>query len=62
MFFALAFFSRTEKRYLIVSDVQLILVEPSPRKIGWGTVTFAGLLQVIFCAHFTKPFYVEFTS
>ncbi|VDD76262.1 unnamed protein product [Mesocestoides corti] len=36
---------RTEKRYLIISDVQFILVEPSPRKIGWGTVTFAGLLQ-----------------
>ncbi|KAM3181423.1 hypothetical protein ACTXT7_014410 [Hymenolepis weldensis] len=36
---------RTEKRYLIISDVQIIFLEPSPRKIGWGAVTFAGFLQ-----------------
>nr|VZI25794.1 unnamed protein product [Spirometra erinaceieuropaei] len=34
-----------EKRYLIVTDSQLLLVEPSPKPIGWGSVTFAGLLQ-----------------
>ncbi|KAM7542081.1 hypothetical protein Aperf_G00000002931 [Anoplocephala perfoliata] len=36
---------RSEKRYLIISDVQIILVEPGPHKIGWGIVTFSGFLQ-----------------
>ena len=36
---------RTENRYIIISDVQIILVEPSPHKIGWGVVTFSSLIQ-----------------
>nr|CDS30310.2 protein clec16a [Hymenolepis microstoma] len=36
---------RTEKRYLLISDVQIIFLEPSPRKIGFGVVTFTAYLQ-----------------
>ncbi|VDO07768.1 unnamed protein product [Rodentolepis nana] len=36
---------RTEKRYLLISDVQIIFLEPSPRKMGFGVVTFTAYLQ-----------------
>ncbi len=37
----------TEKlrRFLVVDSFQLILVEPSNKRMGWGVVKFVGFLQ-----------------
>jgi hypothetical protein len=34
------------RRYLAIDAVQLIVVEPHPRKLGWGVAKFVGFLQV----------------
>ncbi|VDK22874.1 unnamed protein product [Taenia asiatica] len=36
---------RPEKRYLIITEVQIISIIPSHRKIGFGIVAFCGLIQ-----------------
>ncbi|CDI96806.1 protein clec16a [Echinococcus multilocularis] len=36
---------RSEKRYLIITDVQFISIIPSHRKMGFGIVAFCGLIQ-----------------
>jgi hypothetical protein len=42
--------SRSNKRFLVVSPLQLILVEPDTSNLGWGIVRFVAFLQVIeFC-------------
>ncbi|CRK93025.1 CLUMA_CG006566, isoform A [Clunio marinus] len=33
------------RRFLVIDILQLILVEPDPRKLGWGIAKFVGLLQ-----------------
>ncbi len=38
--------SRKERRFLVIDILQLILVEPDSKKLGWGIVKFVGLLQV----------------
>ncbi|CAG7730743.1 unnamed protein product [Allacma fusca] len=35
------------RRFLVIDIVQLILVEPSPKRMGWGVVKFVGFLQDI---------------
>jgi hypothetical protein len=40
------FFSRKERRFLVIDVLQLILVEPDSRRLGWGVVKFVGFLQV----------------
>lgn len=42
----LVYFSKRERRFLVIDVLQLILVEPDNRKLGWGIVKFVGLLQV----------------
>ena len=36
------------RRFLVIDPVQLILVEPDSKRLGWGVATFVGFLQVIF--------------
>jgi hypothetical protein len=38
-------YSRKERRFLVIDILQLILVEPDSKKLGWGIVKFVGLLQ-----------------
>lgn len=33
------------RRFLVIDILQLILVEPDPRKLGWGIAKFVGFLQ-----------------
>jgi len=33
------------RRFLVIDVLQLILVEPDPRKLGWGISKFVGFLQ-----------------
>lgn len=33
------------RRFLVIDVLQLILVEPDPRKLGWGIAKFVGFLQ-----------------
>ena len=35
-----------ERRFLVIDSIQLILVEPDTKRLGWGVVKFAGFLQV----------------
>lgn len=35
------------QRFLAVDVYQMSLVEPESKRLGWGVVKFAGLLQVI---------------
>ena len=35
------------RRFLVIDVIQLILVEPTPRKLGWGVAKFVGFLQDI---------------
>ena len=35
------------RRFLVIDPVQLILVEPDSKRLGWGVATFVGFLQVI---------------
>ncbi|ELU12250.1 hypothetical protein CAPTEDRAFT_114708 [Capitella teleta] len=37
--------NRRERRFLVIDVLQLILVEPDSRRLGWGVVKFVGLLQ-----------------
>ncbi len=37
---------RKERRFLVIDVLQLILVEPDTRRLGWGVVKFVGFLQV----------------
>lgn len=39
-------YSRKERRFLVIDVIQLILVEPDTRRLGWGVVKFVGFLQV----------------
>nr|CAD7198519.1 unnamed protein product [Timema douglasi] len=34
------------RRFLVIDIIQLILVEPDTRRLGWGVAKFVGLLQV----------------
>ncbi|KAK7111440.1 protein CLEC16A-like isoform X2 [Littorina saxatilis] len=36
---------RQERRFLVIDPVQLILVEPDAKRLGWGVVRFVGFLQ-----------------
>ena len=38
---------RRERRFLVSDVLQLILVEPDTKRLGWGVVRFVGFLQVI---------------
>ena len=38
--------SKKERRFLVIDVLQLILVEPDGRRLGWGVVKFVGFLQV----------------
>ncbi|ESO85022.1 hypothetical protein LOTGIDRAFT_196246, partial [Lottia gigantea] len=38
---------RQERRFLVIDPVQLILVEPDTKRLGWGVVRFVGFLQDI---------------
>lgn len=34
------------RRFLVIDPIQLILVEPDSRRLGWGVAKFVGFLQV----------------
>lgn len=34
------------RRFLVIDVIQLILVEPDTRRLGWGVAKFVGFLQV----------------
>jgi protein CLEC16A len=36
------------RRFLVIDVLQLILVEPDTRRLGWGVAKFVGFLQVIY--------------
>ncbi|CAC5424104.1 CLEC16A [Mytilus coruscus] len=36
---------KMERRFLVIDSIQLILVEPDTKRLGWGVVRFAGFLQ-----------------
>ncbi|BFZ02816.1 hypothetical protein BsWGS_05855 [Bradybaena similaris] len=36
---------KQERRFLVIDPVQLILVEPDSKRLGWGVVKFVGFLQ-----------------
>ncbi|XP_052263692.1 protein CLEC16A-like isoform X3 [Dreissena polymorpha] len=38
---------KKQKRFLVIDALQMILVEPDVRRLGWGIVTFVGFLQNI---------------
>ncbi|XP_053391680.1 protein CLEC16A-like isoform X2 [Mercenaria mercenaria] len=38
---------KKQKRFLVIDALQMILVEPDIRRLGWGIVTFVGFLQNI---------------
>jgi hypothetical protein len=38
-------FFRKERRFMVIDSNQLILVEPEVKRIGWGIVKFADLLE-----------------
>ena len=40
------YYSKKERRFLVIDVLQLILVEPDGRRLGWGVVKFVGFLQV----------------
>ena len=42
---------RKERYFLVIDTLQLILVEPEMRRLGWGVVTFVGYLQVCILSH-----------
>lgn len=44
--FFLVFSRRQERRFLVIDPMQLILVEPDSKRLGWGVVRFVGFLQV----------------
>jgi protein CLEC16A len=35
------------RRFLVIDVIQLILVEPDTRRLGWGVAKFVGFLQDI---------------
>ena len=37
---------KQERRFLVIDKLQMILVEPDTRRLGWGVVRFVGYLQV----------------
>lgn len=43
------FFRSKVQRFLVSGGLQLMLVEPDAKKVGWGVVKFVGLLQVTLC-------------
>ena len=38
--------NRKDRRFLVIDVLQLILVEPDSKRLGWGVVRFVGFLQV----------------
>lgn len=36
---------KQERRFLVIDSVQMILVEPDTKRLGWGVVRFVGFLQ-----------------
>jgi protein CLEC16A len=34
------------RRFLVIDVIQLILVQPDTRRLGWGVAKFVGFLQV----------------
>ena len=42
----LSVYSQKERRFLVIDVLQLILVKPDSRRLGWGVVKFVGFLQV----------------
>ena len=38
--------NKKDRRFLVIDVLQLILVEPDSKRLGWGVVRFVGFLQV----------------
>jgi len=39
-------FFRKDRRFLVIDQMQFILIEPDIKKVGWGIVKFCDLMQV----------------
>jgi protein CLEC16A len=37
---------RKDRRFLVIDQMQFILIEPDTKKVGWGIVKFCDLMQV----------------
>lgn len=37
--------NKKDRRFLVIDSIQLILVEPDSKRLGWGVVRFVGFLQ-----------------
>jgi len=50
------FSNKKDRRFLVIDVLQLILVEPDSKRLGWGVVRFVGFLQVcvILCIRVVK--------
>lgn len=42
----MVYFSTKTQRFLVTDGLQLILVEPDSKKLGYGIAQFVGFLQV----------------
>jgi len=45
---AVFYSNKKDRRFLVIDVLQLILVEPDSKRLGWGVVRFVGFLQVLF--------------
>ena len=47
------------RRFLVMDVIQLILVEPDTRRLGWGVAKFVGFLQVCAASVFINLLYTN---
>jgi hypothetical protein len=47
------------RRFLVMDVIQLILVEPDTRRLGWGVAKFVGFLQVCAASIFINLLYTN---
>ncbi len=45
IFYSINYF-RKDRRFLVIDQMQFILIEPDVKKVGWGIVKFCDLMQV----------------
>ena len=50
------------RRFLVIDPIQLILVEPDARRLGWGVAKFVGFLQVHWKVFFQNVIYSQVTA
>jgi hypothetical protein len=56
LFDYLNIYFRKDRRFLVIDQMQFILIEPDIKKVGWGIVKFCDLIQVNISFVFIKTF------